>query len=181
MNSNLLIPVIALLVAAFLFGCTGGGGEATPTPMPTATPTQTATPTPTATPSPSVTPTPITTQTPNEFNCTNSGGTWLGPGRPVQCDCGESLVYNQTSTLCEQCPEGEVIRRAPFSGTFCLKPSGFEGMPCDRQTDCRTGYCFLVDASAATGKGICSDLPFGCNVFIDENGSFDPEMVLCVD
>jgi hypothetical protein len=50
--------LVALLSAALLFGCIGGGENATPTPAPTATPQHTPTPqqTPASTPTPQQTP-----------------------------------------------------------------------------------------------------------------------------
>lgn len=54
--------VVALFVAAILFGCIGGGGGGTPTP--TATPMATPTPVVTRTPTPAPTATPAVTQTP---------------------------------------------------------------------------------------------------------------------
>ncbi len=79
------------------------------------------------------------------------------------------------------CKPGYKFYIAPFAGPSCYKPSGFEGQPCDKSTDCGTGGCRLVNPNVTTGKGVCTDLRFGCNVWIDEEGNFDPKEVLCVD
>ncbi len=96
------------------------------------------------------------------------------------CECGGNDVYNMTTLDCQPCPEGQLIGRG-LGPAFCYTPSGHNGQPCDRSTDCGGGSCVLVNASASVGKGECHDLPFGCFVRIDENGSFDPTAVLCVD
>ena len=78
------------------------------------------------------------------------------------------------------CKPGDKIGGGLGPG-FCYTPSSFAGKPCDKATDCGTGECVLADPNRTTGKGICQDLPFGCNVWIDENGKFDESAVLCVD
>lgn len=123
---------------------------------------------------------PCPSPTPNdairEQNCISSGGEWFDG----YCDCGREKILNGTTHECERCPEGQMVGRG-LGPAFCYTPTGKQGMPCDRATDCGGGECFLVNASASVGKGECNDLPFGCAVRIDENGEFDPEMVLCVD
>ncbi|MFH0819682.1 MAG: hypothetical protein V1892_01480 [bacterium] len=64
---------------------------------------------------------------------------------------------------------------------FCYKPTGFDGRPCDRKTDCGGGECFLVDQNRLTGRGICNDLPYGCHTRINEKGNFNAGEILCID
>ena len=129
-----------------------------PTPMPSRTPTAT----------------PISDEL-RGARCISSGGTWdFG-----FCEC-EGRAYDYDSGECYDCPEGQLVGRG-LGYPFCFTPSGKAGEPCDRETECNGGYCILEDASLSSGKGYCADLPFGCHVFIDENGEFDPEMMLCVD
>ena len=113
-----------------------------------------------------------------ESRCVESGGTWLGGSDWFACDCGSDMVYNTTTYECERCPEGQLVGKG-LGPAFCYTPTGFAGLPCDRKTDCGGGYCFLVNENAAVGKGVCSDLPFGCHQQIDENGEIQP--MLCVD
>lgn len=141
-----------------------------PSPTPTATVTPGQSPTPTSTPSGDL----------RGLNCTRSGGTWIGGEGWVACDCGDEKVYNMTTYECERCPEGQLVGRGLGPG-FCYTPTGKQGMPCDRATECGGGSCVLVNPGAWTGKGECHDLPFGCYVRIDENGNYDPEAMLCVD
>jgi len=56
---------VVLLAAAVLFGCIGGGGQTTPTPVATPVATPVHTPTPVHTATPVVTPTPATNETPS--------------------------------------------------------------------------------------------------------------------
>ena len=140
-------------------------------------------PTPTPTPVHTVTPTPVPTPTsvpPNELDCNGSGGTWNDDESWQLCECGREMIFNGTTARCQRCPPGQVVGRG-LGPAFCYTPTGKEGQPCDRSTDCNGGSCMLVNASAATGKGECHDLPFGCYVRIDGNGGFDPESMLCVD
>ncbi len=88
--------------------------------------------------------------------------------------------FSNSLALLGLCKPGDKIGQG-LGPRFCYTPSGFEGKPCDKATDCGTGGCVLVDSNKTTGKGICRDLPFGCNVWIDENGKFDENAVLCVD
>ena len=126
-------------------------------------------------------PTPPSTPSGNEdLKCENSGGDWISVEGYSFCDCGYELVYNSTSSECEECPPGQLVGRGIGPG-FCYTPTGKQGDACDSELDCEGGYCILVDENAATGKGVCSDLPFGCHVFIDKNGDFDTEAILCVD
>lgn len=77
------------------------------------------------------------------------------------------------------CRPGMKFVQGPFGEKFCYTPSGFEGQPCDRQTDCGTGGCILVDENRTTGKGICKDVAFGCIQTIDEDGNIGP--MICID
>ncbi len=89
--------------------------------------------------------------------------------------------FSNSLALFGLCKPGTKLGRGGFGQRFCYIPSGFEEQPCDKKTDCGTGECFLVDPNKTIGKGICRDLPYGCNVRIDENGNFDEKEVLCVD
>ena len=134
---------------------------------------------PSPTPTPIITPTPTPSEGELQRKCNQSNGTWVGNEWPYQCTCGNSSIYNRTSGFCERCAPGERAITGPFGENFCLMPSGHEGEPCDRESDCGTGNCALVNGAAVTGRGICRDLMFGCNSWIDNEGNAGPE--LCVD
>jgi len=137
-------------------------------------------PSPTPTSTPPVTPTATPSEELRELNCTQSGGTWIGDEGWLECECGREMVYNTTTYECERCPEGQLVGRG-LGPAFCYTPTGKQGQPCDRATECGGGSCVLVNPGAWTGKGECHDLPFGCYVRIDENGNYDPTAILCVD
>jgi hypothetical protein len=108
------------------------------------------------------------------------GGLWEGEENWGSCSCPGGF-FNQSSKACQACAQGQVSYTDPFGRQHCYTPSGHQGEPCDRQTDCGTGHCALVNESAASGKGVCRDVMLGCNVWIDGNGSFDTDAVLCID
>ncbi len=73
------------------------------------------------------------------------------------CGPGKKLVDNHMSLL-----------------PICYTPSSFEGLPCDKQSDCGAEtYCVSVDPKRKTGKGVCRDYVslVGCTEMLDENGS----------
>lgn len=73
---------VVLFCAALLFGCTGGGGNATPTPVPTTVPHATATPAPTAAQQPTA------TQTPQAFGASPTPGSGSGLDWQTLSGCG---------------------------------------------------------------------------------------------
>lgn len=79
------------------------------------------------------------------------------------------------------CKPGDKIGKGLPGPDFCYTPSGFAGNPCDKATDCGSGRCALVDSHKTTDNGICKDLSYGCNVWIDENGKFDVYYEICED
>jgi len=74
------------------------------------------------------------------------------------------------------CKPGMELGTMP-AGSFCYKPSGYDGKPCNRQTDCGTVSCVLVDRYSLKGK--CEDIVFGCHQLIDKDGNL--ESLVCID
>ena len=63
---------------------------------------------------------------------------------------------------------------------YCYKPSGYEGQFCDKQTDCGTASCVLINENKTTGKGVCKDKTFSeCGYLLNKNG--DKEKTMCFD
>ncbi|OGY87644.1 MAG: hypothetical protein A2233_01695 [Candidatus Kerfeldbacteria bacterium RIFOXYA2_FULL_38_24] len=77
------------------------------------------------------------------------------------------------------CRPGTKFMHGPFGEKFCYTPSGYEGKPCDKASDCGSGRCILVDENKTIGKGVCQDITYGCVRFADDNGSFDS--MICLD
>lgn len=77
-------------------------------------------------------------------------------------------------------PEEKIGYYHIINGKYCYKPSGYEGQFCDKQTDCGTASCILVDENKTTGKGVCKDKTFSeCGYFLDKNGN--KERTMCAD
>jgi hypothetical protein len=95
--------------------------------------------------------------------------------------------FNNSLALFGLCKPGDkIVQGNKFSGTdYCYTPSGFEGRPCNKASDCGNNpisECFLSDKNAIINKGICKDaIRGGCYVLIDENGNFDEEYPICYD
>lgn len=77
---------------------------------------------------------------------------------------------------------------------FCYTPSGFQGKPCNKSTDCRNAAgCALTTKlqwelatektkiMLAGSKGHCEDLIYGCNTWIDKEGNYNEKDEICVD
>ena len=79
---------------------------------------------------------------------------------------GLSLRY--ILALFDICILGMRYGQSPLGSEFCYMPSDYDGKLCDKQTDCGTGDCVLVNKK--TRKGICRDIAYGCNLLLTENG-----------
>ena len=58
------------------------------------------------------------------------------------------------------------------AGMNCYRPSGTEGRPCNKSTDCPTKKCVLVNWGKGEYKGECRDSAIGCYTWIDEDGEY---------
>jgi hypothetical protein len=87
--------------------------------------------------------------------------------------------------LCK--PGDKIIQGNKFSGKadYCYTPSGFEGRPCNKESDCGNNpisECFLYDKNTIINKGMCKDAVMqGCYFLINENGEFNEEYPVCYD
>lgn len=79
------------------------------------------------------------------------------------------------------CKPGEKIGYYHIiNSKYCYKPSGYDGQLCDKQTDCGTASCVLIDENKTTEKGVCKDKAFSeCGYLLDKDGN--KEKTLCAD
>jgi len=77
------------------------------------------------------------------------------------------------------CKPGMKFFEGPFNEKFCYTPSGYGGQPCNKQTDCGTASCVLIDENKIDDGGICIDIVRGCSIQIDKLGELGS--MICVD
>ncbi|MBN1618843.1 hypothetical protein JW887_05920 [Candidatus Dojkabacteria bacterium] len=90
-----------------------------------------------------------------------------------------ALYLTNSFAIWGVCRPGTQSAQTP-SGKICYIPSGKDGQKCKTEKDCNGGGCRLVDSDSEY-PGVCKDQQFGCFVWIDENGDYDANQVVCID